>query len=69
MSGKVVTHLARPGDAVAKGTPVLVMEAMKMEITLFAPHPGVLASFRFAPGEQVTEGDELAIVEAAAAPS
>ncbi len=65
MSGKVVKHLESPGATVAKGTPLLVMEAMKMEITLFAPHPGVLASYRYAPGEQVAEGEELAIVEAA----
>ena len=65
MSGKVVKHLETPGATVAKGTPLLVMEAMKMEITLFAPHPGVLASYRYAPGEQVAEGEELAIVEAA----
>ena len=64
MSGKVVTQLVAPGAAVTKGAPVLVMEAMKMEITLFAPHAGTLVSFRFSPGEQVTEGDELAVVEA-----
>jgi 3-methylcrotonyl-CoA carboxylase alpha subunit len=67
MSGKVVTHLAKLGETVAKGAPLLVMEAMKMEITLYAPHAGKLASFRYAPGEQVAEGEELAIVEAAPA--
>jgi 3-methylcrotonyl-CoA carboxylase alpha subunit len=65
MSGKIVKHLESPGATVAKGAPLLVMEAMKMEMTLFAPHAGVLASYRYAPGEQVAEGEELAIVEAA----
>jgi 3-methylcrotonyl-CoA carboxylase alpha subunit len=63
MPGKVIAHLAEVGAKVSKGTPLLVMEAMKMEITISAPRDGVLASFRHHPGEQVSEGTELAVIE------
>ena len=62
MPGKVIAHLAEVGARVAKGTPLMVLEAMKMEMTVSAPRDGVLESFRFAPGEQVPEGAELVII-------
>ena len=49
MPGKVIALLARPGAAVEKGAPLLVLEAMKMEHTISAPHAGTVKSFRFAP--------------------
>jgi len=62
MPGKVIAHLAPVGARVTKGTPLLVLEAMKMEMTVSAPRDGVLESFRFAPGEQVPEGAELVVI-------
>ena len=59
MPGKVVALLAAPGTAVEKGTPLLVLEAMKMEHTISAPRAGKLVAYRFAAGEQVGEGAEL----------
>jgi 3-methylcrotonyl-CoA carboxylase alpha subunit len=59
MPGKVVAILAKPGANLAKGTPLLVLEAMKMEHTILAPGPGKVTAFRFAVGEQVSEGAEL----------
>jgi 3-methylcrotonyl-CoA carboxylase alpha subunit len=59
MPGKVVAILAKPGTKLAKGTPLLVLEAMKMEHTILAPGPGQVTAFRFAVGEQVSEGAEL----------
>jgi len=59
MPGRIVALLVAPGAAVAKGTPLLVMEAMKMEQTLSAPGAGIVAAFRCAVGDQVSEGAEL----------
>ena len=56
MPGKVIALLAKPGAAVEKGAPLLVLEAMKMEHTISAPHAGTVKSFRFAAGDQVEEG-------------
>jgi 3-methylcrotonyl-CoA carboxylase alpha subunit len=59
MPGKVIAWLAMPGAAVEKGAPLLILEAMKMEHTITAPVAGTVKAFRFAVGEQVTEGAEL----------
>ncbi|MFT3707331.1 MAG: acetyl/propionyl/methylcrotonyl-CoA carboxylase subunit alpha [Archangium sp.] len=59
MPGKIVALLAAKGGAVKKGTPLLVMEAMKMEHTITAPSDGTVNEFLFAPGDQVAEGAEL----------
>ncbi|MFN6323064.1 MAG: biotin carboxylase N-terminal domain-containing protein [Burkholderiales bacterium] len=59
MPGKIVSLLATPGQMVDKGTPLLVMEAMKMEHTILAPAAGVVEAFLFAPGDQVSEGATL----------
>ncbi|MDQ5898165.1 MAG: 3-methylcrotonyl-CoA carboxylase alpha subunit, partial [Pseudomonadota bacterium] len=59
MPGKVIALLATPGTGVEAGTPLLVMEAMKMEHTLTAPTCGRLLAFRFAVGDTVSDGAEL----------
>jgi 3-methylcrotonyl-CoA carboxylase alpha subunit len=58
MPGRVTALLAEPGR-IAKGTPLLIMEAMKMEHTVRAPVDGLFKSFRCAVGDQVAEGAEL----------
>ena len=65
MPGKIVAAPAKPGDAVAKGAPVVVLEAMKMEHALVAPFDGVVESVPVAVGDQVGEGTVLAVVKAA----
>ncbi|HEU4620684.1 MAG TPA: acetyl/propionyl/methylcrotonyl-CoA carboxylase subunit alpha [Burkholderiaceae bacterium] len=56
MPGRIVALLAEPGRLVASGTPLLVMEAMKMEHTITAPASGVVHAFHYAVGDQVAEG-------------
>ena len=63
MPGKVVSFSVKAGDAVKKGQPLAVMEAMKMEHTIAAPADGTVAELLFAPGDQVTEGSELLRLE------
>ena len=59
MPGRVIDLIATPGSEVAKGQPLLVLEAMKIEHTITAPGPGTLRAFRVTAGEQVSEGVEL----------
>ncbi len=59
MPGKVIALLAAPGSTVAKGEPLLILEAMKMEHTIAAPAAGIVKSFRYAVGDQVADGAEL----------
>jgi len=67
MPGRVIALLATPG-AVAAGTPLLVMEAMKMEHTLAAPTAGTLRGYLVALGDQVEDGAALVDFEAQQAP-
>jgi 3-methylcrotonyl-CoA carboxylase alpha subunit len=64
MPGKVIALIAQPGATVAKGAPLLILEAMKMEHTICAPAAGTVKSFRYAVGEQVADGAELVEFEA-----
>jgi 3-methylcrotonyl-CoA carboxylase alpha subunit len=64
MPGKLVAFLAKAGDSVAKGQPLAVMEAMKMEHTISAPRDGTVAELLFAVGDQVSDGAELLKLEA-----
>jgi len=66
MPGKVVSFAVKAGDKVSRGQPLAVMEAMKMEHTIAAPADGTVEELMFSPGEQVTEGDELLRMAAAA---
>ena len=59
MPGVVTVLSAAPGDAVAAGAPLLVMEAMKMEHAIKAPYDGVVKAYKFEPGDQVKDGDLL----------
>jgi 3-methylcrotonyl-CoA carboxylase alpha subunit len=59
MPGRVIELIAAPGAKLAKGAPLLVLEAMKIEHTILAPSAGTLRGFKVAAGEQVGEGMEL----------
>ncbi len=59
MPGRVIELLAAAGAQVAKGTALLVLEAMKIEHTIVAPEAGIVRGFKVAAGEQVGEGVEL----------
>ncbi|MGE5467040.1 MAG: acetyl/propionyl/methylcrotonyl-CoA carboxylase subunit alpha [Ignavibacteria bacterium] len=64
MPGKVIALIAKAGDKVEKGAPLMILEAMKMEHTITAPSAGVVKAFRFGVGDQVADGAELLEFEA-----
>jgi 3-methylcrotonyl-CoA carboxylase alpha subunit len=66
MPGLVKIVRAAKGDAVTKGQALLILEAMKMEHTISAPHDGVVADIA-AEGAQITEGTVLVTFEEASA--
>ena len=66
MPGKVVKVFVEIGQAITAGASVLVLEAMKMEQTLTAPHDGTVTEIRVAEGDQVEAEALLVIVEPAA---
>ena len=63
MPGKVVAVMVEEGARVKKGTPLMVLEAMKMEHTITSPCDGLVAALRFPLGAVVAEGAQLLAVE------
>ena len=66
MPGIVSAVLIEPGVFVEKDTPIIVLEAMKMEFTIVAPAAGHVREFLYAQGDQVPEGTQLFQFEPAA---
>ena len=64
MPGKIVAIAARAGETVAKGQPMVVLEAMKMEHALVAPFDGVIREVGVAVGDQVSADTVVAVVTA-----
>ena len=58
--GKVFKVEASVGQSVKAGDPIVVLEAMKMEIPVVAPQDGTVASIDVAVGAAVENGDVLA---------
>ena len=56
MPGKIIQLLVREGEKVAKGQPLAVLEAMKMEHTLSAPAAATVEAVAVAVGDQVADG-------------
>ena len=66
ITGVVFQVTTKPGDAVAAGDPVIVIESMKMEIPVEAPRAGSIKEIRVAEGQTVQEGDTIAILDSGA---
>ena len=64
MPGRVVRVLVAPGDRVATGQGLSVVEAMKMENEVAAPAAGVVADVRAVAGDSVEAGSVLVTVTA-----
>jgi biotin carboxyl carrier protein len=62
MPGKVVRVLVAAGDAVEAGQGILVVEAMKMQNELKAPHSGHVTSLTAREGVTVVAGEALATI-------
>jgi acetyl-CoA carboxylase biotin carboxyl carrier protein len=63
ITGVVFQISAKPGDAVAAGDAVIVLESMKMEIPVEAPRAGKVREIKVAEGQTVQEGDTVAVLD------
>jgi propionyl-CoA carboxylase alpha chain len=65
LPGTVIAVHVAPGEAVAEGQLLLVLEAMKMEHKITAAGVATVADVRFGVGDRVDAGDLLVVLEAA----
>ncbi|WP_167144579.1 acetyl/propionyl/methylcrotonyl-CoA carboxylase subunit alpha [Pseudomonas sp. OTU750018] len=63
MNGSIVRVLVEAGQQVEAGTALVVLEAMKMEHSIRAPHAGTVKALYCSEGEMVSEGAVLAELE------
>jgi biotin carboxyl carrier protein len=69
MPGKVLKLLVAEGQAVEHGDPLIVLEAMKMETTLYAESPAIVAKICVEAGQMVDHGARLIELSPAATPA
>ncbi len=62
MPGRIAAVLVEPGAVVARGAPLIVLEAMKMEHSITAPADGRVDRVNYAVGDLVEEGAELVAI-------
>jgi urea carboxylase len=61
--GNLWKYLVAPGDNVAGGATIAIVESMKMEIAVLAPSSGRMIEMRVTPGRTLRAGDILAVME------
>jgi biotin carboxyl carrier protein len=64
MPGTVLLVHVADGDAVAEGDVLLVLESMKMELSITAPTAGTVEGLALQPGDRVDRGQPLVAVVA-----
>jgi acetyl-CoA carboxylase biotin carboxyl carrier protein len=62
MVANVLSLAVGPGDRVAAGDTVVLLESMKMEIPVLVDAPGTVRAVKVAPGDVVQEGDVLVVL-------
>jgi len=62
VAGKVWKMIAKAGDELKKGDPIMVLEAMKMEIPIPAPVDGTVRTIVVNEGDPVEAGQKVAVI-------
>ena len=63
VTGTVCKVEVRPGDTVATGQDLVILESMKMEIPVAAPRAGTVREVLVKDGEPVSEGQDVVVLE------
>jgi acetyl-CoA carboxylase biotin carboxyl carrier protein len=62
VAGTVWKIEVRVGDAVDEEQTLVILESMKMEIPVSAPHAGTVLELLVAEGEAVAEGQDVVVI-------
>lgn len=65
MPGRIVSISTREGAKLRVGSPLLILEAMKMQNEVSSPLAGVVREIKVKPGDLVDVGDALILIEQA----
>ena len=63
LSGNIWKVLVAVGDAVEEDDEIFVVEALKMEIAIYAPCDGTISEIKVKKGDAVEEDDVLAVID------
>lgn len=63
ITGTVWKIVTQAGQALDEEQPILIMESMKMEIPVTTPVKGTLKEILVKEGQEVSEGQDLAVIE------
>lgn len=63
LSGTVWKVSVNVGDVVEEDDEILVLEALKMEIPIYAPCDGAVSEIRVKKGDAVEEDDVIAVID------
>lgn len=63
LAGKIIKLFVEPGTTVEEDDEILVIEAMKMETSVFAPCDGTVSKVLLKEGDEVEEDDLIAVID------
>jgi acetyl-CoA carboxylase biotin carboxyl carrier protein len=63
MAGTVIEVLVKPGDQVAEGQDVLILESMKMQLPVQSELSGKVSQVKVNSGDFVNEGDTVVLLD------
>ncbi len=63
LAGKIISILVSQGDTIEEDEEVMVLEAMKMETSVYSPAAGTVKEINVKAGDAVEEDDVLMILE------
>jgi acetyl-CoA carboxylase biotin carboxyl carrier protein len=63
ITGTIWKVVAQAGERVEAEQTILIVESMKMEVPVVSPVKGVLSALLVKEGQQIEEGQELAVIE------
>ncbi len=63
LAGRIAAVLVSEGEAVEQGEELLLLEALKMESSLYAPADGTVRDIRVRPGQSVEADAVLLVLE------
>ena len=69
LPGQIVDILVEPGSRVEAGTPLAILDAMKMENELLSPKAGFVQSIEARPGQILAKGDTILQIDTESAQS